>query len=124
MRRTGHRRVIGNSAPTHETTLRGAPPPTRDFFVSRVCIGDKEGIKELIEANGIKVYNIDKMSNYLAKFKSFKVKISVLDIDKIMNENMWPNGMQCMMWKNPRRSYNNNDNVNNDQYDQQYNYHY
>ena len=63
------------------------------------------------------------MSNYLAKFKSFKVKISVLDIDKIMNENMWPNGIQYMMWKYPRRRYNDNGNVNNDQYEQ-YNYHY
>ena len=125
-RRRGRRRVIGNIT-THVTTLRGAPPPTREFFVSRVLIGDRETIKELIEANGIKVYNIDKMSHYHANFKSFKVKISVLDIDKILNENIWPNGIQCERWRNPRRSssYSGNvNNVNNDQYDQQYNYHY
>ena len=95
--------------------------------MSKVIRGDKEGIKALIENNGIQVYNIDKMSNYQASFKSFKVKISVLDIDKILNENIWPNGIQCEMWRNPRRSssYNGNvNNVNNDQYDQQYNYHY
>ena len=99
-------------------------PPLETFFVSRVRRGDKEGIKELIEANDIKVYNIDKMSNYLARFKSFKVKISVLDKDEIMNENMWPYGIQCIMWKNPRHSNNDNGNVNNDQCDQPYNYVY
>ena len=123
VQRRGRRRVIGSNATAHRT-LRGAPPPTRDFFVSRVTVGDREGIKELIEANGIQVYNIDKMSNYQARFKSFKVKISVLDKEKILNESMWPNGIQCMMWRNPRRSNNDNVNVNNDQYGQRDNHYY
>ena len=84
VQRRGRRRVIGCNATAHGT-LRGALPPTRDFFVSRVTVGDREGIKELIEANGIQVYNIDKMSNYQASFKSFKVKISVLDKEKFLN---------------------------------------
>ena len=62
------------------------------------------------------------MSNYQASFKSFNVKISMLDKEKILNESMWPNGIQCKMWKNPRRSNNDNVNVNNDQYGQRDNH--
>ena len=51
------------------------------------------------------------MSNYYAKFKSFKIKISLFDKDKVFDEKFWPYNIQCMMFKNARANYNNN-NVN------------
>ena len=69
-------------------------------------------MKRYIQSKGIKVYVIDKMSNYHAKFKSFKIKISLFDIEKVFDEKFWPYNIQCMMFKNARANYNNN-NVNN-----------
>ena len=48
------------------------------------------------------------MSHYNAKFKSFKIKISMFDKDKVFDEKFWPYGVQCMMFKNAKASYNNN----------------
>lgn len=109
------RRVIGN-ATTTSGNLRGADhPPTREIFISRVTTGDKRSITEYMETRGIRVHHFEKMSHYQAKFLSFKIKISVFDKDAVLNENFWPYGIQCMMWKNPRpvdSRYNNENNVN------------
>ena len=109
------RRVIGNATNT-SGNLRGAyHPPTREIFISRVITGDKRSITEYMESRGIQVHHFEKMSHYHAKFMSFKIKISVLDKDTVVNENFWPYGIQCMMWKNPRHidsRYNNENNVN------------
>ena len=109
------RRVIGN-ATTASGNLRGADhPPTREIFISRVITGDKRSITEYMETRGIQVHHFEKMSHYQAKFLSFKLKISVFDKDVVLNENFWPCGIQCMMWKNPRQvdsRYNNENNVN------------
>ena len=52
------------------------------------------------------------MSHYRAQFLSFKIKISVLDKDTVLNESFWPYGVQCMLWKNARQNsrYNNGNN--------------
>ena len=111
-RKQGRKRVIGNANNT-STELRGAQqPPTRDIFVSRVEIGNRDTMKEWIQSKGINVYAIEKMSNYHAKFKSFKVKISLFDLEKVFDEKFWPYNIQCMMFKNARTN-NNNNNVNN-----------
>ena len=65
-------------------------------------------MKHYIEAKGINVYYIEKMSHYNAKFKSFKIKISMFDKDKVFDEKFWPYGVQCMMFKNAKANYNNN----------------
>ena len=69
-------------------------------------------MKEWIQSKGINVYAIEKMSNNHAKFKSFKVKISLFDLEKVFDEKFWPYNIQCMMFKNARTN-NNNNNVNN-----------
>ena len=69
-------------------------------------------MKRFLQSKGIHVYAIEKMSNYYAKFKSFKIKISLFDIDKVFDEKFWPYNIQCMMFKNARAN-NNNNNVNN-----------
>ena len=118
--RNRRRRVIGKATSTtgnHSHGLRGAiQPPTREIFLSRVILGDRQSITNYMEKRGVKVYHIEKMSHYQASFMSFKVKISVFDKDKVLNENFWPYGVQCMMWKNARQNNTRNNNENNDNY--------
>ena len=46
-------------------------------------------------------------------FKSFKICISLLDVDKVLNNSFWPNGIHCKIWRE-RSQYNlNNYDVNN-----------
>ena len=74
--------------------VRGAPVPSRSLFVFRV---DKsattEDMRKHIEANEIMVRQIECMSHADASFKSFKVTVSVEDLEKIMDENIWPSGV-------------------------------
>ena len=69
-------------------------------------------MKRFLQSKGIHVYAIEKMSNYYAKFKSFKIKISLFDKDKVFDEKFWPHNMQCMMFKNARANNNNVNNMN------------
>ena len=98
------RRVIGNNSTTHGN-LRGALPPTRQLFVSRVTHGNERDIYEYIESKHIEPHNVESMSHEHSKYKSFKVTISVLDKNTMLTEKFWPNGVQCMMWRYSRRSY-------------------
>ena len=68
-------------------------------------------MKRFLQSKGIHVYAIEKMSNHYAKFKSFKIKISLFDKDKVFDEKFWPCNIQCMMFEIARSNYNNN-NVN------------
>ena len=120
------KRVIGKVTTTSSNLKGGRHPPTREIFISRVTDGDKRTIMEYMEEKGIQVYHFEKMSHYLARFLSFKIKISVFDKDTVLNENFWPTGVQCMMWKNAIQDTNrfnneNYDNINNGR--NQYNNH-
>ena len=55
------------------------------------------------------------MSHVNAKYKSFKATISVVDKETVMNEKFWPTGVQCMMWRDSRNNYENNENENNNE---------
>ena len=111
-RKHARKRVIGK-ADNVFADLRGArQPPTRDIFVSRVEKGDRDTMKSFLQSKGIHVYAIEKMSNYFAKFKSFKIKISLFDLDKVFDEKFWSYGIQCMMFKHARADNNNVNNIN------------
>ena len=89
--------VIGRGASTEG--LRGAPPPARVIFVSRVVTGDKESMSNFIKSRGVNVINIEKTSHEDATFSSYKIRISVVDKEKVFDPNFWPEGVKCRMWR-------------------------
>ena len=48
------------------------------------------------------------MSHSDSKYSSYKISISVLDKDKVLDPKFWPSGIQCKMWRAPRPVYNDN----------------
>ncbi|KAI3385220.1 hypothetical protein SNEBB_001121 [Seison nebaliae] len=102
MSRKKRKRVFGcNSEPV--AGLRGAPPPPRHIFVSRVAEGDARAVAALLKQNKIEVIDAKKVSHESAKFCSFKVSICKDDYLKCMSGNMWPPGVTCQAWREPKR---------------------
>ena len=81
--------------------LEGAPLPERTVFVSRVNRGDIDSIKNFLEDNNVNVIEIVKKSHSEAKFKSFKIKITLTDLRKVLNNTFWPRGILCNKWREP-----------------------
>ena len=99
--------VIGRDTSTEG--FRGAPPPSRVIFVSRVVSGEKEVISNFIKSRGVNVINIEKTSHEDATFSSYKICISVLDKEKVFDPKFWPAGVKCRMWRERKeRNQNNN----------------
>ena len=88
-------------------TIRGAPPPSRELFVYRVDKGTTcEELKHYIENSGVTVRDLSILSHINAMFKSFKLTISVSDINKILNEDFWPCGIMVRRYNKPRQNDN------------------
>ena len=78
--------------------LEGAPLPRRSIFLSRVSRGDVDSIKLHLEDNNVDVIDITQANHPQAKFKSFKIQITLADVNKVLNYNFWPKGMMVKKW--------------------------
>ena len=75
--------------------FRGGPPPVRDYFVYRVMKTTQEtDIEECLSDNDIKYELVKKISKEEAKYSSFKISVSLNDIGKVMDPNVWPEGVR------------------------------
>ena len=80
--------------------LEGAPPPRRDFFLSRVKRDtNDETIKEYINDKGIPNAELTVVSNVNAKYKSYRLSVCIDYKDKVMSSDMWPKGVCIERWR-------------------------
>ena len=73
--------------------VTAVPPPTRDFFTWGVHQSD--GLKEVgesIKQKGVNYHELTKSSNVNARLKSFKLTISVDNMNKVKDPLFWPKG--------------------------------
>ena len=103
------RHIIGNNN-SAGGNLRGAPPPPRNIFVSRVLDGDTKLMTDFLNLNNVKVNEIQMTSHPESKYSSFKINISVYDRDKVLDPSFWPFGIKCEMWREPRSRQNSDGN--------------
>ena len=87
------------TANTSVNHLEGAPLPQRSIFVSRVNRGDVHSIKMFLQDNNVDVVDITQTNHLQAKFKSFRIKVTMLDLNKVLNKNFWPRGILCKKWR-------------------------
>ena len=88
--------IIGRG---ESTGLTAVPPPQRDFFISRVHKLD--GMKEVgdfMTNKGVHIKDISKRSNDNAKMNSFKIFISVDDMQKVKDPLFWLKGWIVIRW--------------------------
>ncbi len=80
--------------------IRGASPPKRDHFVSRVHKEtDDEDMKTYITDKGLQNFDLTLVSNINATFKSYKLSVSISDRDRILCSEMWPAGICIQRWR-------------------------
>ena len=93
--------------------LEGAPPPKRDFFLSRVKKDtEDEVISTYIASKGIVNSELKLVSNADAKCKSYKLSVNVEYKDKVMCADMWPRGVCIEKWMHKGNRIGNNSSFN------------
>ena len=90
--------VVGTARPgAVGTKVMGAPPPSRHFVIERV-LGDitTEDLKAHIsfKNSDIEIRSLECMSHSEARYKKFKLEISVEDCQAIYNPDFWQWGMR------------------------------
>ena len=78
---------------TDAAGITAVPPPTRYLFIWTVHKSD--GLKEVgehIKQKGVNDHEIIKSSNDNARLNSFKLTISVDDMNKVKDTLSWPKG--------------------------------
>ena len=88
--------------PTSVPGLQGAPLRTSRVFISRVERGDINSINTFLAKNHIDVIENVKVSHNDAPNSSFRVTLSIPDRNKVLHNIIWPRGIQCKLWHNPR----------------------
>ena len=75
--------------------FRGGPPPLRDFFLYRVMKpATADDVAECLRSHEIKCDSVLRVSNEEARFCSFKLSIPITDIKKVMEPDVWPEGVR------------------------------
>ena len=96
--RQNRKRVIEGNV--QSDVIRGAPPPKRDFFISRVLPHtDDESFKKFICDNVVRNFELSLTSNSRAKFKSYKLSVDITDRDKVFRPEVWPMGVKLQRWR-------------------------
>ena len=104
-----NRRIHGRST-TATGGLAGAPIPTRKIWISRTITSDAEIVKTFLTDRNIEVHDINKVSHESFKYYSYKISISVNAMGIIFDDNFWPNGVRCELWRDKRyRNHNSSD---------------
>ena len=101
MSRRKLRKIFGCASSPVEG-LRGAPPPQRSIWVSRVAHGTVESIASFFDKKKIKAQELKKVSHTDAKFSSFKINIGKSDLSKVMTDTFWLCGVSCQIWREPK----------------------
>ena len=91
--------VTGKSS---STRLQGAPLPSRDIFIYRLNSETTEvDINSYLKENNIESRDLVCMSHAESKFKSFKLSVSVKDVNTVFSEDFWPVGIKVRRFRQP-----------------------
>ena len=102
MSRQQKRRVLGRVFGQRTAAsggLQGAPLPKTHIWVSHVVNSDINILNTFLRDNNITVHNSFKVSHEEANFNSFKICINVPDLEIVLNEQFWPDGIKCQKWR-------------------------
>ena len=116
VRKRRNRRVYGRGE-AGAGGLVGAPPPTRPLWLSRVVTGDTQIIRNYLSERNVMIDDdeIVKVSHEDAKFHSYKIYVSVDSLNTVLDDDFWPNGIRCELWR--ERNMNNDVDYNSDRFD-------
>ena len=91
---TGRRTTVVTGT-SNSSNVTGAPPPSRDFFLSRIAKSTtSEALKNEIETKGVIVRELVKISRDESKMDSYRLMISVDNVSTIYQPEFWASGIQ------------------------------
>ncbi len=97
--------MVGNKS-ISDTSVQAAPK-CKFMFVHSVCNDTTDDdMKGYIEQNVVQVQNFERVSNPASATKSFKVKVLIDDVKKMLDANMWSSGIGCNYWTFPVKKSN------------------
>ena len=80
-----------------------AGPITRELFIYRVnCNHNEHDVKTYLEAQHVKVLDIECVSNPESYNVSFRTTVQCNDFDKLMEPDFWPEGVCCRRYYRKR----------------------
>ena len=93
----GGNKIVGKAK---NSGLSSASTPTlSNFFISRVNKSvTVEKIKNYLRTRGVQQRNLIKTSHRDAENASFKLTIEPKDVNRVFNENFWPEGIWIRQW--------------------------
>ena len=99
-RKLRRQHIVTGTGPT--SRLRGAPLPSRDVFIYRLNRDTSiQDIEAFLNEKDIEVRELDCLSHADAKYKSFKLSISVNDLNTVFSEDFWPMGVKIRKFRQP-----------------------
>lgn len=94
-RQDARRRKVITGTKGNVGSFKGAPEPSRDFFVSRVATDvSTTDIRDYLTERDISVRLLDKVSHEDAKFQSFKLTVPVSSVKDLLSDDVWPCGVK------------------------------
>ena len=95
------------------SNVKGAPLPTRSMFISRV---DREtsddNMRDWISKQKINIINFERLSHDDAKYKSYKLIVSVSDYVSLCKPSQWPVGICISKYHPPKATEIQNNGIN------------
>ena len=73
-------------------------------YVGRVANGATlEEVKDYIKGQGVDVVELEQLATKHALFQSYKLVIKRADVNKVMEDIFWPEGVTCRPFFKPRQ---------------------
>ena len=85
------------------TKVKGATAPPNILFISRLDGETTEAdIAEYILDLGVHIVDLEQVSHYDARNKSFKLTVNKKDYYSLLNDSLWPDGVRVGKFRNPK----------------------
>jgi hypothetical protein len=96
------RLVVRGAASSNK--LKGAPPPSRDFFIYRVAKETSaENIIDFLNDSEVQFNDVHQLSKPDSMYKSFKLSVPISQMERVLEKSLWPAGIMVRRFR-PKRS--------------------
>ena len=74
-------------------------PPLLNIWVYKVAEGNTSTVMGYIKSKNINVNSVILKSKPESKYKSFKITVFKRDLNYLLNNDFWPEGVMCKIWR-------------------------
>lgn len=97
---TKRKRISKSRGNNNDDCITGASPILCTLWINKIDQGNCNSIKTYLNNRNIRVKNVQRTSHIDSKYKSFSICILREDMNKVLNNRFWPEGVNCRIWRN------------------------